>query len=94
MNKPFIALLLATLSFPAAAALLPGNAANGKKLHDAHCQACHSSALYTRMERQVKSVEALIDRVNGCNQQLRKDFSRDAVNDLIRYLNETYYRFE
>ena len=94
MIKPFLALLLATLSFPAAAALLPGNAANGKKLHEAHCQACHGTDLYTRMERRVKSVEGLMGQVNGCNQQLRKDFSRDAVNDLIRYLNETYYRFE
>ncbi len=85
------------LSFTAAqaeTALLPGNAANGKTLHAAHCAGCHDSSLYTRKNRKITTVEGLIGQVNGCNKQLKKNFSGDQVNDLVLYLNEAYYKFK
>jgi mono/diheme cytochrome c family protein len=77
-----------------AAAFLPGNPAAGKKLHAAQCVACHDSSLYTRANRRVKTVEGLMKQVNGCNTQLKTNLSGDQINDLVIYLNETYYRFD
>jgi len=88
-----LSITLFPLTLPAAA-LLPGNAAAGKKLHAAQCVACHDSSVYTRANRRVKTVEGLIRQVNGCNAQLKKDFTRDQINDLVHYLNETHYRFD
>lgn len=89
-----IACLACSAPARAATALLPGDADRGKALHAAQCVACHDSKVYTRDNRRVKSAPALIKQVEFCNQQLKKELSRDQINDLIAYLNETYYRFE
>lgn len=86
------ALLLAA-STGAAAALLPGDAANGRKLHAQQCTACHDSGVYTRPDRRVRSVEALIGQVNGCVRQTGAGLNRDQVNDVVKYLDDAYYRF-
>ena len=75
-------------------ALLPGNAANGKTLHAAHCAGCHDSSVYTRKNRKIASVEGLAGQVNGCNKQLGKNFNRDQVNDIVLHLNEAHYKFK
>ena len=28
-----------------------------------------------------------------CNQQLNTNLSREQLNDIVRYLNETFYKF-
>jgi mono/diheme cytochrome c family protein len=95
-----VAALFVILSVPAAPgaaaaeALLPGDAAHGQKLHAAHCRGCHDDALYTRAQRRVKTLEGLMGQVNGCNKQLGKNFTRDQIADLVRFLNDRYYRFE
>lgn len=76
-----------------AEALLPGDAKRGETLHQAKCVACHDARVYTRDARKTKSIEGLIGRVNGCNQQLGAGFSRDDVNDVVKFLNDRYYRF-
>lgn len=75
-------------------ALLPGNAEQGKKLHAANCTGCHDAAVYTRKNRRVNSIGGLVAQVQACNRQLKKGLSHDQMNDLIAYLNETYYKFE
>lgn len=93
---PLLALFILNV-IPAAAAdtaLLPGNTATGKKLHAANCVGCHDDKVYTRSPRRVNSVGGLIGQVEACNQQLKKGLSKDQLNDLIAYLNETYYKFE
>jgi len=94
MNKALLTIGLMTVSFAAPAALLPGNAANGKKLHNQQCTACHDTAVYTRATHRVRSVESLIGQVNGCVGQLGLKLSRDQVNDLVKYLDESFYNFE
>lgn len=91
---PLVAAALFAATAQAENTLLPGNAANGKTLHAANCTGCHDTSLYTRKNRQVSSIEGLIGRVNGCNKQLGKNFSRDQINDLVRHLNESYYKFK
>ena len=36
---------------PPHAAALPGDSAEGKRLHDANCMGCHNTSIYTRKDR-------------------------------------------
>ena len=89
--------LLVTLALTAGgaqAALLPGDAAKGKAAHDKQCSACHDTGVYTRADRRVKSVEGLIGQVNNCVRQTGVKLDRDQINDLIKYLDESFYKFK
>jgi mono/diheme cytochrome c family protein len=78
----------------AQAVLLPGDAAQGKAVHDKQCVACHDSSVYTRANRRVKSPEALIGQVNNCVRQTDTKLDRDQVNSLVKYLDESFYKFK
>lgn len=93
MNRYTTLLFLALLPATAPAALLPGDAGRGQTLHDRQCTACHDSRVYTRANRAVKSVEGLMGRVKLCNQQLGTKLQRDQLNDLVKYLDEAFYKF-
>jgi len=95
MNK--LTLLSISLVFGASgtqAALLPGDAAKGKAIHDKQCVACHDNSVYTRANRRVQSPEALIGQVNGCERQIGAKLDRDQINDLVKYLDESFYKFK
>jgi mono/diheme cytochrome c family protein len=95
MNKAMLLLISLTLGAGnAQAALLPGDAAQGKAVHDKQCVACHDSSVYTRANRQVKSPEALIGQVNNCIRQTGAKLDRDQVNGLVKYLDESFYKFK
>jgi mono/diheme cytochrome c family protein len=95
MNKT--ALLLLSLTLVASnvqAALLPGDAAKGKAVHDKQCVSCHDTSVYTRADRKVQSVEGLIGQVNNCVRQTSVKLDRDQVNDVVKYLDESFYKFK
>jgi len=95
MNKSTLLMISLTLSAGSVqAALLPGDAAKGKALHDKQCVSCHDSSVYTRANRNVKSPEALIGQVNGCARQLSLKLDRDQINDLVNYLDQSFYKFK
>ncbi|MEK7206280.1 MAG: hypothetical protein AAB134_00145 [Pseudomonadota bacterium] len=95
MTKSFtLFTVLVVLSASAQAAPLPGNSANGKKLLEANCVSCHTDSVYKRKDRRITSLEALSDQVNNCDHQMKGDVTRDQTNDLVKYLNETYYKFK
>ncbi len=95
MNKSWLMLISLTLGAGSAqAALLPGDAAKGKALHDKQCVGCHDNSVYTRAERRVKSPEALIGQVNNCVRQVGLKLDRDQVNDLVKHLDESFYKFK
>ncbi len=96
MNNPirFLSIVLLCSTGSAQAALLPGDPARGQALHKQQCMSCHDTGVYTRNERRVKSVEGLIGQVNGCVRQIGLNLNRDQVNDLVNYLNESFYRFK
>jgi len=83
-----------------AQSVLLGDSAKGKALHDKNCVACHAgqykdpSKIYTRPDRRVNSVEGLMKQVAFCNKQTGANLSDDEVNDIIKYLNDTFYKFE
>ena len=93
MTRAAAFVLLVILSSGVSAALLPGDAVKGKELHNRDCVACHDNRVYTRAHRSVKSIEGLMGRVRLCNQQLGGKLDRDQISDIVKHLNDAYYRF-
>lgn len=93
MKTTMLAVSLSLLSGAVNAALLPGDAAKGKALHDKHCVACHDNKVYTRSDRSVKTVEGLMGRVNGCVRQTGAKLDSKQIDDVIKYLDESFYKF-
>jgi len=94
MKKPLA--LIPVLLLPQmllADSMLLGDAKEGQALHAKVCVACHDSSAYTRDNRTVKSVGGLVARVNGCNTQLGLGLPKDKIDDVVKYLNDTYYKF-
>ena len=96
MKKSMIAVLLMTslAQSAQAASMLLGDAAKGKKLVEAGCTSCHGTEVYTRKDRKVKSVEGLMGQVGKCNANLARNYSDAQLNDVVKHLNDAYYKFE
>lgn len=78
-----------------------GNAASGKKLHEAHCISCHAArfegkweTMYTRPERKKKSLEELRGMVLFCDNQVGTGWFDNEIDDVTAYLNETFYHYK
>jgi mono/diheme cytochrome c family protein len=87
----FVSLVL--LMPPAHAASLAGDSANGKLLYDANCTGCHDTNVLTRKDRVVQSLDALKEQLGGCSHMANKEFSESETQDLLKYLNDQFYRF-
>ena len=66
----------------------------GKQLHDEQCMKCHDDSVYTRQGHFVTSREALMKQVSRCAMNANTHWSGDDVNDVVDYLNATYYQFD
>jgi mono/diheme cytochrome c family protein len=88
-----LALFLAVALTPGAHAALPGNSAEGKRLHDANCTACHDTRVYVREGRSVRSLDGLRQQLESCSHMAGKQFSAIETQNLIKYLNDTFYQF-
>ena len=86
------AALLASLASSAFAAL-PGDSADGKRLHDANCIGCHDTGIYMRKARSVQSLGALKQQLDSCGHASGKEFSALQKQNVIKYLNDHFYRF-
>ena len=51
------------------------------------------TAASTRPDRKLKTVEGLMGQVRMCNQQLNTNLSREQLNDVIKYLDNAFYKF-
>jgi len=90
MKPALILLLFLSAPFAAAAADIE----NGDDLHFEHCTGCHDSTAYTRAERKVQNLVRLGAQVRFCKDSLGLTWFDDEVDDVIGYLNQTYYHFE
>ena len=88
----FCASLLIALAQSAVAAL-PGDATQGKRLHEANCTGCHDAGVYTRKDHAVRSLDALKEQLEGCSHMGTKEFSAAEKQNLVKYLNDRFYRF-
>jgi mono/diheme cytochrome c family protein len=92
--KSILCALLLILLMPSAhAASLPGDSADGKRLHDANCIGCHDTGIYTRKDRLVQSLDALKRRLGDCSHMAKKEFSAIETQNIIKYLNDQFYQF-
>ncbi|MHB8744811.1 MAG: c-type cytochrome [Sulfuricaulis sp.] len=85
---------LIVVSLPAYAVDLPGNVAAGKKLYDANCTSCHTDSVYTRPDRKITSLDGLTQQIHSCGHAANVKLKQAQVDDLVKYLNTTYYKFK
>ena len=93
MKVTLYASAMMLLTAASAQAPLPGDGAEGKRLHDAYCMGCHDTAVYTRKDHAVRSLDALKEQLGGCSHMARKEFSPVETQNIIKYLNDRFYRF-
>ena len=70
------------------------NIENGDELHFDHCTGCHDESVYTRENRNVRSLERLGVQVRFCKNTIGLTWFDDEVDDVVEYLNQTYYHFK
>lgn len=75
-------------------AALPGDGADGKRVHDADCTGCHDTAVYTRKDRLVRSLDGLKQQLEGCSHMAKKEFSPAETQNILKYLNDRFYQFQ
>jgi hypothetical protein len=85
---------LVLLTPSAHAAALPGDSAAGKRLHDANCMGCHDTKIYTRKDHLIRSLEALEKQLSDCSHAVNKQFSATETQNIVKYLNEQFYKFQ
>jgi mono/diheme cytochrome c family protein len=73
---------------------LPGDSAEGKKLHDANCTTCHGTSVYSRQDRKIKSLSALSRQVASCTHMAQVTLSEDEQKSVVEYLNQQFYKFK
>ena len=66
---------------------------NGDDLHMTDCTGCHDSTVYTRENRRVQNLPRLGKQVRFCRDNLGIAWFDDEVEDVIHYLDQTYYHF-
>ena len=93
-----IAPLFRTMSRVLLLLVLPGlfsaqAASNGKILHSQKCMSCHKLEVYQRGNRKVKTLAALKARVSGCARMNRTGWSAQQVQQVVDYLNRSFYKF-
>ncbi len=67
---------------------------NGDDLHFENCTGCHQESVYTRDERNVRTLERLGLQVRFCKDSLELAWFDEDVDDVVEYLNQTYYHFQ
>jgi cytochrome c553 len=79
-----------------AAGALPATAAadNGATLHQENCTSCHDDGVYTRKDRRVTSLDGLKKQVQRCELSQGLKWFDEDVDDVVNYLNTTYYKFK
>ena len=73
----------------------------GRVLHSENCIQCHAAmyggdgtTIYVREDRRIDSLVALTKQVRRCKNSLGLPWPEDQIEDLIIYLNSTFYHFE
>lgn len=91
--KYILCVSLVLLLVASAHAALPGDSADGKRLHDANCMTCHDTSVYTRKDHAVRSLDALKQQLQGCSHMAQKQFSASEAENIMKYLNDHFYHF-
>lgn len=81
--------------------VLAGDIQLGKELHDENCIRCHvsmvggdGSGIYVREDRKMDSLATLNKQVRRCKTSLGVPWPDHQIDDVITYLNSTFYKFD
>jgi mono/diheme cytochrome c family protein len=66
----------------------------GKALHDKSCMTCHSTGVYSRADRIVKTPAQLAARISGCNANTGAGWFPQDEQNVGAYLNQNFYHFK
>jgi hypothetical protein len=80
---------------------LPSNAqsppppapSRGALLYDTHCTACHSTQVHWRDQRLATDWQSLAVQVRRWQGNAGLRWSDEDIDEVVRYLNKTIYRF-
>ena len=85
-------LLLAALPLHAQAPAITAPS-RGELLYATHCIACHTPQVHWREKRLVTDFAGLVTQVGRWQTNTGLNWSSDEIQDVVRYLNATIYRF-
>ena len=69
------------------------DAARGRALYENHCMVCHTPKVHTRPNRIPINVEDLRQIVTQWAKEENLRWSREEIDDVVWYLNQTKYKF-
>jgi mono/diheme cytochrome c family protein len=72
------------------------DAARGRELYDTHCGDCHYVRVHDRDRSRslVHTIAELREQVARYAAQTKHPFTREDIEDLVAYLNDSHYRLE
>jgi len=95
-NAAFLFVLLACIAPGAFADVAAGQ----RLVEEKHCETCHNNktlgdakAIYLRKDRKVTTLPKLKAQVALCNSELNLQMFPDEEEQVVAYLNDTYYKF-
>lgn len=65
----------------------------GALLYQNHCLDCHESLVHIRARHKARNLGAIQGQVIRWSSYLKLRWSEEDINDVTRYLNQTYYQF-
>jgi mono/diheme cytochrome c family protein len=94
-------LLAAALAHAGSDLFAFGDPAQGKKLYEQKCAACHvaqfggdGSRIFTRPDRRIHTAPALLAQVQFCNTRSRAGLSAEDEQSVAAWLNQRYYKLK
>ena len=92
MRAGLVLLTACAVLVTAGPAVGAGDPAKGAKLHN-DCMGCHGTELYVPPRAKVKSRAALKKEIEKWNDRMNPKFQKREIEDLLAYLNASFYRF-
>ena len=65
----------------------------GELLYSTHCIACHTAQVHWRDQKQATDWDTLEKQVRRWQAADMLQWSEDDINEVTRYLNDSYYHF-
>ena len=86
--------IVVTLPLAAAAQGLPQPGSRGQLLYGNHCIACHTTQMHWREKKLVTDWPSLKVQVRRWQGSAQLNWSEEDIDDVARFLNDTYYRLQ
>lgn len=87
-------IVLGALGLPVVAqVVVPASSSRGRLLYDNHCVGCHSTQMHWRDQRVAVDLASLRAQVLRWQAREQLGWSEADVDDVVRHLNDSIYRF-